>query len=255
MQVFHDLSAWREFRATLSKDISFGFVPTMGNLHQGHASLFDRSIVENDCTMSSLFVNPTQFNRPDDFKNYPQTLEEDLALLSSLGVDYCVLPSPAEIYADQYQYQLQQTVYQNIMEDTRSGHFTGVLTIVMKLFNLFKPTRAYFGEKDYQQLQLIRGMAEAFFMDIEVIACPTIREKSHLACSSRNNRLNAEQRILAEKYAAIFHQTELNTQQIKNLLEQQSIAVDYIEEIAGRRFIAVNIGDVRLIDNYALVSS
>ena len=132
----------------------------------------------------------------------------------------------------------------------RPGHFTGVLTVVMKLLNLVKPTRVYFGEKDYQQFQLIHDMADAFFMDVDVRACPTIREPSGLACSSRNLRLTPKQRELADQFAKLFHQP-LPLNKILTQLKAREIDVDYLEEHNGRRFAAVHIGDVRLIDNYA----
>ena len=154
------------------------------------------------------------------------------------------------MYADEYRYQIEENKYTQQMEGLqRPGHFTGVLTVVMKLLNLAKPHRAYFGEKDYQQLQLIRDMSTAFFMDIEIKACPTIREASGLAFSSRNGRLNSTQRQLADQFAKIFHQN-VPCEQIIEELKHIGIAVEYIEAHEGRRFAAVNIGDIRLIDNY-----
>jgi pantoate--beta-alanine ligase len=253
MQIFHNLDEWRIFRRTLPLDLSLGFAPTMGNLHIGHASLFAASRQENDRTITSLFVNPTQFNQPNDFTQYPRTLEDDLKLLAQAGVDYCLLPNENAIYADRYSYQLQENSRSLCMEGQhRPGHFTGVLTVVMKLLNLTKPHRAYFGEKDYQQLQLIQGMVAAFFMDIEIKACPTIRETSSLAYSSRNNRLTKEQRLIADQFARIFHQADLSVEHLISQLREIDLAVEYLEEYEGRRFIAVKIGDIRLIDNYAL---
>lgn len=250
-----DLLEWRTVRKNLALNRSVGFVPTMGNLHAGHASLFTKSAEENDYTIASLFINPAQFNQEADFKHYPRTVEADLELLRSTGVDYCLLPDRQAIYADNYRYQLDEKQLANTMEGQhRPGHFTGVLTVVMKLFNLVQPHRAYFGEKDYQQLELIRGMVSAFFMDIDVIACPTIREISGLAFSSRNNRLTTEQRELANQFAQVFHQND-SCQQIITELKARNIGVEYIEDQDGRRFAAVNIGGIRLIDNYALTVS
>lgn len=255
MQIFHNLDEWRRARQELPTDLSVGFVPTMGNLHLGHASLFTTSKQENDRTIASLFINPTQFNRADDFTHYPRTLEADLELLTNIGVDYCLLPNEQAIYPDNYHYQLQENHQSQLMEGThRPGHFTGVLTIVMKLLNLAKPHRAYFGEKDYQQLQLIRGMVAAFFMDIEIIPCPIIREISGLAFSSRNSRLTREQRQLADQFAHIFHQTNLSIDQLITELNGHDIEVEYLEEYEGRRFVAVKFGEIRLIDNYPLSS-
>jgi pantoate--beta-alanine ligase len=134
----------------------------------------------------------------------------------------------------------------------RPGHFNGVLTVVMKLLNLTQPHRAYFGEKDYQQLQLIRDMTNAFFMDVEIKACPTIRETSSLAYSSRNNRLSKEQRDIADQFAQIFHQRALSIDQITHKLNNIGLIIEYLEVHDNRRFVAVKIGDIRLIDNYML---
>lgn len=252
MQIFYAPSEWLSLRHSLDPEETLGFVPTMGNLHAGHASLFAKSKEENDYTLASIFINPTQFNRPDDFNHYPRSLAADLDLLVQAGVDYCFLPTEEAIYADKYRYQIQETELCRLMEGQhRPGHFTGVLTVVMKLFNLTKPHRAYFGEKDYQQYLLIRDLISAFFMDIEIKACPTIREESGLAYSSRNSRLNPEQRQLAERFARIFHQ-EKSAIQLKEELQNQGIKVEYLEDYEGRRFTAVMIGDIRLIDNYKL---
>ncbi len=252
MNLFHNLDEWRCFRSSLPPNLSVGFAPTMGNLHAGHTSLFLKSKAGNDVTVSSLFINPTQFNRSNDFIQYPRTLEQDLQVMEAAGVDYCILPEKEAIYADDYRYQLHETELCQMMEGKhRPGHFNGVLTIVMKLLNLINPNNAYFGEKDYQQYLLIKGMTKAFFMDTQVIPCLTVREASGLACSSRNNRLSKEQKTLAEDFAKIFHQP-IGCEMIKKELEHLGIIVEYIEEHFGRRFIAVMIGDIRLIDNYSL---
>ncbi|MGL5741208.1 MAG: pantoate--beta-alanine ligase [Legionella sp.] len=255
MHIFHNLNEWIAFRKTLSTELSIGFAPTMGNLHAGHASLFEASQKENHHTASSLFVNPTQFNQADDFKHYPRTMEADLKIMSDSGVDFCILPNEKEMYADGYNYQVHEQQLCQLMEGAhRQGHFNGVLTVVMKLFNLIKPHRAYFGEKDYQQYLIIQRMAQAFFMDIEIKACPTIREPSGLAYSSRNNRLNKEQKSLAATFASLFHQKDKSCPQIINELVATDIAVEYIEEHQGRRFAAIRIGDIRLIDNYSITA-
>lgn len=252
MQTIQSLEEWQQLRRTLPSDRRIGFVPTMGNLHQGHASLYTASKRDNDLSIASLFINPTQFNNPEDFQHYPKTIEADLSLMETLGVDYCLCPKASEIYHDNYRYRIEETQHNLILEGAkRSGHFNGVLTVVMKLLNLVKPHRSYFGEKDYQQYGLIRDMVNALFLDTEVILCPTIREASGLAYSSRNTRLNREERILAEKFAEIFHQPQ-SCEAIKTKLAQQGIVVDYIEDYEQRRFAAVYIGPVRLIDNYAL---
>lgn len=252
MQIFHNLEGWITFRATLPDNSTLGFAPTMGNLHAGHASLFLASSKENDYTVSSLFINPTQFNRPDDFDHYPRTLEKDIRLMTDSGVDFCILPNEKDIYADGYAYQVQENQLCQLMEGKyRPGHFNGVLTVVMKLLNLTRPTKAYFGEKDYQQYLLIRGMVQALFMNVDIKSCPTVREESGLAYSSRNNRLTPEQKIRAEEFARIFHQNKPCAMIIEEL-NAQGIKVEYIEEYQGRKFAAVMIGDIRLIDNYSL---
>jgi len=251
MRIIHDLTEWRQFRNQIPAAQSLGFVPTMGALHKGHLSLMERSKAENSLTIVSIFVNPTQFNRPDDLTHYPRPMDADLALLKKTGVDICILPDADAIYNDNYRYQLiENTLSQSMEGKHRPGHFTGVLTVVMKLLNLVKPTRVYFGEKDYQQFQLIHDMADAFFMEVDVRACPTIREPSGLACSSRNLRLTPKQRELADQFAKLFHQP-LPLNEILTQLKALEIDVDYLEEHNGRRFAAVHIGDVRLIDNYA----
>lgn len=252
MKVFKNIAEWRQFRRTLSSSQTLGFVPTMGNLHLGHQSLVSQSQAHNMQTIVSIFVNPTQFNRDDDFKYYPRTLENDLQLLEQNHVDYCLLPEYDALYPDHYRYQLHEQEYSLLMEGAhRPGHFNGVLTVVMKLFQLVKPHRAYFGEKDYQQLQLIRGMVEAFFMDIEIIACPTVREPSGLAMSSRNGRLSPHERQIADQWAQLFH-SEPDLDQLQQKLIQQGAELDYLVDVEARRYIAVNLGAVRLIDNKKL---
>ena len=249
MKIYKSLTDWQAVRRALPVNASLGFVPTMGNLHQGHASLFKRSLQENDLAITSLFINPTQFNQAADFTHYPRTLDADLALLEGLGVHHCILPERDEIYADGYRYHIEEQVNTRLMEGRlRPGHFTGVLTVVMKLLNLVKPHRAYFGEKDYQQFELIRDMVSAFFLDIEIKACPIIREPSGLACSSRNTRLTSSQRQIADQFAKTFHQDK-PCETILAELRAMNIDVDYLEEHNGRRFTAVYVGDIRLIDN------
>jgi len=256
MKIFNDLAEWQRFRDELTPDLSLGFVPTMGNLHRGHASLMKQSKQENDCTIVSIFINPTQFNQTEDFIHYPRTLDNDLDILTQCSVDFCVLPNDKQIYADGFKFQIHDASQPQRMEaHHRPGHFTGVLTIVMKLLTLVRPHRAYFGEKDYQQYQLIRDMVSAFFMNIDVKACPTIREASGLAYSSRNNRLSAEQRLRAESFAQTFHQSSMPINQLYDTLEKLGISIEYLEEHENRRFISVNIDNIRLIDNYVLLKN
>ncbi|QDQ40113.1 pantoate--beta-alanine ligase [Legionella geestiana] len=249
MRCLRTVSELREALRTRSASLTTGFVPTMGNLHAGHLSLLERSVAENTRTIASIFVNPTQFNAEADFRLYPRTLDDDLALLEKAGVAYCFHPDPSEMYPDDFSFQVQENRLALPMEgNSRPGHFTGMLTVVLKLLNLTRPTRAYFGEKDYQQASLVSAMVKAFFLETDIIVCPTIREASGLPFSSRNRRLNAEQRQTADTFARIFHAGS-PLEATRNALEAAGIAVDYLEEHAGRRFVAVKIGDIRLIDN------
>lgn len=246
------IQAWRTLRAELPS-VSIGFVPTMGNLHEGHLSLCKLSQQQNDLTVVSLFVNPKQFNQESDFLHYPKTLAADLEQLEALKVDYCILPTTEELYADNYHYRVEEIHDAKQLEGkSRPGHYTGVLTVVMKLFQLVKPQHAYFGEKDFQQYLLIKNMVAAFFMDVQVHVCPTIRETSGLAYSSRNHRLSPQEKKQAELFARIFHQPQKTIEEIQSELKQANIKLDYIETYHERRYAAVYIGEVRLIDNYCL---
>lgn len=251
MQIINTVVDWQILRRQMPPTVSLGFVPTMGNLHLGHQSLLQICRNNNDLSVASIFVNPTQFDRSADFKHYPKTLEADLTLLEDIGVDYCFLPDTQSLYPEGFRYRITEHDKSVHLEGAkRPGHFSGVLTVVMMLLQIIKPHRSYFGEKDYQQYQLIRDMAKSFFLDGDIIACPTIRESSGLAFSSRNNRLSPEQRVLAEQFALIFHQNKSCTDITQELCDL-GIKVDYIEDYDQRRFAAVYLGDIRLIDNYA----
>lgn len=252
MQVISSLAQWHPLCHTIPVDRTIGFVPTMGALHAGHLSLVQTSQLNNDLTIVSIYVNPTQFNQADDFTHYPRTLDRDLELLAEAGVDICLVPEQHEMNNDQYRFQITEHALTQKMEGQhRPGHFTGVLTVVMKLLQIVRPSQAYFGEKDYQQFQLIHDMAEAFFLGIRIHACPTIREADGLPYSSRNQRLSPEQRQLASRFAAIFHQS-IPIDEIRHQLQALGIRVDYVEEHNHRRFAAVHIGDIRLLDNIPL---
>lgn len=226
-----------------------GFVPTMGALHDGHASLIARSKEENKFTVVTIFVNPTQFDDPTDIEKYPRTETRDIELLQSLGVDAVLCPSFHELYPDGYMYRVTENdLSHDLCGKSRPGHFDGVLSVVLKLFGLVKPARAYFGEKDFQQLKLIEGMVRAFFLDVEICACPTVREADGLAMSSRNMRLSP----IARETAAVFPkllQCEKNIGDLRAKLVEHGFEVDYLEEHNERRFGAVIIDGVRLIDN------
>ncbi|MBC7691496.1 MAG: pantoate--beta-alanine ligase [Methylotenera sp.] len=241
-----ELRSWRNSPGTET----VGFVPTMGALHAGHESLLEKARSENDRVCLSIFVNPTQFNNPDDFANYPKTMDRDLEVARRNRVDAVFAPvNPKELYPDEYHFKAIETSFsKELCGAFRTGHFEGVLTIVLKLLLLTRATRAYFGEKDFQQLSLIRGMVQAFFIDTEIRACPTLREADGLALSSRNVRLTRDERALAPTlYRALS--TERDLEIIHSQLTERGFEVEYLAEIHGRRFIAAHLGKVRLIDN------
>ena len=183
---------------------SIGLVPTMGALHAGHLSLIQRARKENDTVVVSVFVNPTQFNNPNDLATYPRTEEADTAMLREAGVDYAFIPAVEEIYPEPDTRQFDLGPVAEVMEGAmRPGHFNGVAQIVSKLFDFTRPNRAYFGEKDFQQIAVIRRMAELEGFDIEIVDCPIKREDDGLAMSSRNVRLTPEQR----EVAPVIHRT------------------------------------------------
>lgn len=248
LRVIHSLEEWRRRRAALAGR-SLGFVPTMGALHDGHAALLERSVADNDVTVLSVFVNPTQFDQPDDLSHYPRTLDADRRLAESLGVDYLLCPDGREIYPDDYAYKVTESSFsRQLCGSHRAGHFDGVLTVVLKLLNLTRPRRAYFGEKDFQQLELVRGMVDAFFLDVEIVGCATVREVDGLAASSRNSHLTPPQRARARAFPRLLRSPR-SPEDIVGQLEGRGFRVDYVEEIGGRRFGAVRLGKVRLIDN------
>lgn len=253
-KIFNSIIEWQKFRASawfIKKNI--GLVTTMGNLHAGHASLLKRAREENDITILTIFVNPTQFNNQQDLKNYPRTLQQDIELAQQLKTDFILVPTYAELYHDNYCYRItENNLSLKIEGKHRPGHFDGVLTVVMKLLMLVKPTKAYFGEKDYQQLQLVTNMAKSFFLDLEIVPCSIVRDKNGLALSSRNNFLTLEQKELAAEFQRALSSNLSISAMIKQL-EHQGFSVEYIEEHEGRRFGAAKLGEVRLIDNVSVV--
>ncbi len=247
MKIIETISEMKIFRKNLSGTV--GFVPTMGALHEGHVSLVQESILGNSTTIVSIFVNPTQFNNPDDFKNYPNTLSEDIKVLQDQGVNVLFLPKYEELYADQYRFKVSESKLSQILcGKIRPGHFDGVLTVVMKLFNITSPNQVYFGEKDYQQLILIKEMISTFFMDIKLNPVKTKRYENGLAMSSRNSRLTPEQLEKAPLIYSIMR-FEPDIQIAKTQLKNVGFEVDYLEDVGNRRFIAAYLGKVRLIDN------
>ncbi|WP_347173205.1 pantoate--beta-alanine ligase [Polaribacter uvawellassae] len=279
MQIFKKKSALIHCLSLLKeKNKQIGFVPTMGALHKGHQSLVEESKENNDYTVVSIFVNPTQFNNTDDLKKYPKTLDKDLELLENIDCDVVFIPTVEEIYA--------QTVVsksysfdgiENQMEGKfRKGHFDGVATIVQAFFEIIKPNNAYFGEKDFQQLQVVKKLAEKENIPVKVIGCPIYRENDGLAMSSRNIRLSKEQRneapfiyqtlkkvvgfaktkSIKDIYAFVeseFATTSLELEYFTIAEENTLMEVSKINfDKKNRAFIAVNIGGIRLIDNISL---
>lgn len=262
MKVYRNLAAWLEDRAAMIKkhrDRGIGLIPTMGALHDGHLSLIRHAKTENELVIASIFVNPTQFNNPDDYAKYPSTLEADLRLAESAGCDVMLLPSKEDVYPDQYRYRVSESEFSKILCGAhRPGHFDGVLTIVLKLFQISQANRSYFGQKDYQQLELIRSMAKAFFLDLEVIGLPTVREADGLAMSSRNLRLAPEDRKKAAMISQLLRQSfteQKSAAFVASELSKHGFRVDYVEDHPTgptaelRRFVAAFLGEVRLIDN------
>ena len=259
---------------------TIGFVPTMGALHQGHLALMQKALAQNEALIVSIFVNPTQFNNSEDLTNYPRTLASDISLLSQLSSNIIVFaPIPKEVYGEHVitiSYDFEGLEHQ--MEGKyRPGHFDGVGTVLKHLFDIISPTKAYFGEKDFQQLQIVKKLVEIEKMSVQIIGCPIYREASGLALSSRNKRLTNEQLL----EAPLIHQALL---QVKNnfgtksvitliewvsdlfknnkLLELEYFEIARVSDLKSitkkhrntkyRAFIAVFAGEIRLIDNIAL---
>lgn len=280
MQLFTTKKDLDSFLYPLKKDKSVGLVPTMGALHTGHLSLVKKSVAENHITVISIFVNPTQFNNQDDLEKYPKTLDADISLLSSVSDQLIVFaPSVSEIYAEQVASKAYDFAgLEKVMEgEFRQGHFEGVGTIVEKLFRLTMPNKAYFGEKDFQQLQIIKKLVEITQLPIEIIGCPILREPNGLAMSSRNERLTANQRDTAAFIYRILQEAKnkFGTKSalfimdwVKDQFENhESLQLEYFKitdenslqpvlekdiNTTYRAFIAVYAGDVRLIDNILL---
>lgn len=279
MFIFTEIKSLQQKIKSLKNGTTIGFVPTMGALHEGHLSLVEKAKKENDIVVVSIFVNPTQFDNADDLINYPKTIEKDLSLLKSFNCDIVFTPTPEEIYANDIQSQsfdFEGLEFQ--MEGKfRKGHFNGVGTIVKRLFEIVKPHKAYFGEKDFQQIQIIRKMVEKKNLPVQIISCPIHREKDGLAMSSRNTRLTIAQRAAAPfiyetlKKAKSQFGTK-NASEVIKWIENEFknhplFTLEYVE-IADeetllpvetknptkkyRAFIAVFAGKVRLIDNISL---
>lgn len=252
---------------------SIGLVPTMGALHEGHLSLMKRARKENQVTVCSIFVNPTQFNNPEDLEKYPRTLDKDLKLVEEY-IDFVFAPTPEEVYKEPATEKYDFGQLEQVMEGpARPGHFNGVGIIVGRLFKWIEPDKAYFGEKDFQQLAIIKNLVKQLDMDIHIVGCPIVREESGLALSSRNQRLSEEERKKAANIYRILKESTLlatrNTEEIKHFVEMEINKIDILRieyyEISDAETlqpirnlddaqtvvgcIAVYAGKVRLIDN------
>lgn len=256
-----------------------GFVPTMGFLHEGHLSLVKSAKAENDVVVVSIFVNPTQFGPNEDFSSYPRDLERDSALVESAGCDLVFAPEPEEMYPQPYMTYVDVTggLTDKLCGASRPGHFKGVATVVTKLFNLVKPTRAYFGQKDAQQVAVIEQMVADLNMDVVIVPCPIVREADGLALSSRNTYLSETERrealVLSQSLFWAKEQIEAGERQAAVLIEgmkkligkSPSAEIDYIQIVDARTLenvdvlsgtvllaLAVKVGRPRLIDNMRL---
>ncbi len=248
-QVLQTVEAYRSWRKKAVDTSTLGFIPTMGGLHAGHLDLVKRALEENDHVAVSIFLNRTQFNKQEDFDKYPAVFEEDLRALEELGVDAVFAPQYEDMYPDDYRYKISESDISRELEgEHRPGHFDGVLTVVMKLLVVGDATRAYFGEKDWQQLQLVKGMVEAFFLPVEIVACPTIREESGLAMSSRNRRLSPEGFRKAAQFNQILNTAETEESAMA-ALATAGFEPEYVADRGERRLGAVVLEGVRLIDN------
>lgn len=261
-----------------SQGLTVGLVPTMGYLHDGHLSLIKKSAADNDKTCVSIFVNPIQFGKNEDFGSYPRDIGHDTTLCKQSGADLVFCPEASEMYPDGFCSNIEISgPAEGLCGARRPGHFSGVCTVVMKLFNIVNPSRAYFGRKDAQQLAVIRQMAKDFNLDTEIIGMPIVREKDGLALSSRNTYLSKDERQAAlclnralKKVKSLFDGGEINTdilkQSAEKIINDESLSrIDYIEivdiismkpvkEVKSDALcaLAVYIGRTRLIDNIAL---
>ncbi len=276
MQIIEDIAVIKKHTETLrSSGKQIGFVPTMGALHAGHLSLIQTAATKNDVVICSIFVNPTQFNNPEDYRLYPRLLEEDSKLLAAHNCDILFAPLATEIYTERSKINLSFGHLETVMEGKfRPGHFNGVATIVSKLFHLVKPHRAYFGQKDLQQFAIIKRLVTDLSFDLELICHPIIRENDGLAMSSRNRRLKPAERAeainiykalqLAEKSLSLKSAEQIREEVFKYLQGFKTIQPEYFELVDADSLqpiteikegtnlalcIAAFVGEVRLIDN------
>ncbi len=242
MQVIDSIAHLQEtLRAERAKGKRIGLVPTMGALHEGHASLVRRSVEENDITVVSIFLNPTQFNDPKDLERYPRTLDNDCAILEECGAQIAFAPSVKEVYPEPDTRQFSYPPTDTVMEGAkRPGHFNGVCQIVSKLFMMTTPDKAYFGEKDYQQIAVIRRMVADLGFNIEIVPCPVIREADGLAMSSRNTLLAPEEKVIAPNIYRILRESKSRN---ASVADTQQWVIDQLNEIPGLEVEYYNIVD------------
>ncbi len=251
LKVVRCLDEWARIRQELTS--SLGFVPTMGCLHAGHEALIKEAVSNNEKTVVSIYVNPTQFNSADDLEAYPRTEKQDIALLEDLGVDYVLMPESSAMYPEQNQTTLQTThpLSTCLEGQYRPGHFNGVLAVVMKLLWLLRPTDIYFGDKDYQQCVLVRSMMDAYHVPATMHVVATQRDKSGLPLSSRLNRLDEAGLQKARVFASVFHamQSETDFDAFKQDMEEVGVTIEYLEAMDNHLFVAAFVESVRLIDH------
>ena len=255
MKVIHtikDLQA--ELTALRAQGKKVGLVPTMGALHAGHASLVKRSVSENGVTVVSVFVNPTQFNDKNDLAKYPRTLDADCRLLEDCGAAFAFAPSVEEMYPQPDTREFSYAPLDTVMEGAfRPGHFNGVCQIVSKLFAIVEPDRAYFGEKDFQQIAVIRAMVEDLHLKVEIVPCPVVREKSGLAMSSRNTLLTDGEKAVAAHIFGILSKSK-NFATNHTLKETRQYVVDSLNAIVGlevQYFAIVDGGSLQELDSWS----
>ncbi|MBQ5704762.1 MAG: pantoate--beta-alanine ligase [Alistipes sp.] len=274
MKTFSKVSDLKKELATLDS-AGIGFVPTMGALHAGHRSLVEKARRECKTVVVSVFVNPTQFNDKNDLRNYPRTPEADAAILEAAGADYVLMPSVEEIYPEPDTREFDFGQVDKVMEGaTRPGHFNGVAQVVSRLFSIVEPRKAYFGEKDFQQIAVIKAMVEQLGLDVEIVECPIIRDVDGLALSSRNTLLTAEYRAAAPHIYEVISQCAAKSKELtpaeltKWVVEQveadgllkviyfQAVDATSLQQVTSwdespriQGCIAVQAGEIRLIDN------
>ncbi|MDA8422651.1 MAG: pantoate--beta-alanine ligase [Nitrospiraceae bacterium] len=280
MKIITGISDMQSFADSLrSQGRTIGFVPTMGFLHDGHVSLMGRARQSCDIVMVSIFVNPTQFGPREDFSRYPRDEEGDRKKCEAAGVDVLFMPAVAEMYPEKPSVFVVVEGISDVLEGAiRPGHFRGVATVVAKLFSSVKPHKAFFGQKDFQQCAVIKGMVKGLNLDVEIVVMPIVREKDGLAMSSRNSYLNVdERRRAAVIYRALFAAKQLaaagvrEPEKLRNkiqaiLAEEKGISIDYIEIVDPESLapvnavtenmvllVAVHIGSTRLIDNLLIL--